>query len=52
MYNYIVKFDSLLNQIQHFSSGDIRQFHEDSSSEDMSPSDHKSLRNRTSQGDR
>ena len=32
--------------------GDIRNMHEDSSSEDMSPSDHKSLRNRAMQNDR
>lgn len=33
-------------------SGDIRQFHEDSSSEDTSPSDHKNSRSRSHGGDR
>lgn len=33
-------------------AGDIRQFHEDSSSEDTSPSDHKNTRSRSHGGDR
>lgn len=33
-------------------AGDIRQFHEDSSSEDTSPSEHKNMRSRTLGGDR
>ncbi|XP_045134838.1 uncharacterized protein LOC123518200 isoform X3 [Portunus trituberculatus] len=37
---------------QAVSTGDIRQFHEDSSSEDTSPSDHKNTRSRSHGGDR
>ncbi|XP_069193391.1 mitogen-activated protein kinase-binding protein 1 isoform X4 [Procambarus clarkii] len=37
---------------QAVSTGDIRQFPEDSSSEDASPSDHKNTRSRTHGGDR
>ncbi|KAK8387938.1 hypothetical protein O3P69_020086 [Scylla paramamosain] len=36
---------------QAVSTGDIRQFHEDSSSEDTSPSDHKNTRSRSHGGD-
>ncbi|XP_066973232.1 uncharacterized protein [Macrobrachium rosenbergii] len=36
---------------QAVSTGDIRQFHEDSSSEDASPSDHKNMRSRTQGSD-
>ncbi|XP_047496658.1 WD repeat-containing protein 62-like isoform X3 [Penaeus chinensis] len=36
---------------QAVSTGDIRQFHEDSSSEDTSPSEHKNMRSRTLGGD-
>ncbi|XP_042204556.1 mitogen-activated protein kinase-binding protein 1-like isoform X9 [Homarus americanus] len=37
---------------QAVSTGDIRQFHEDSSSEDASPSEHKNTRSRTHGSDR